>query len=400
MHDLNPTAPAIPGRHWIFWALGCWLVALGLTFAAWVATTHAGPWSPAAEPFRLEGSRLALRGVGQVDGSRIVIQGPAPDGIALAAANLESPLDARNYRYVTVRASGPWPSGGLSFVWRVRGEESKVRRIELSPSGGRILPVVLGSVDGWTGSVIGVGVIARGGLGGPFAIESIELRPSSGWTTIDGIFSDWLEFEPWDGGSIHFMSGGNPALKNPLPLFLGISFAGAVGLYLFVIVLGHTRFDARVALAIALLGWAVIDTRWQLNLWRQLDMTRFQYAGKSWEAKRLAAEDGELFAFMRDAKARIGAAPAHVYVFADEEFDRMRGAYHLFPANVAALKGVRGLLPASAFKPGDVLVLYRKRGVEYDAGAKRLRWDENQALRADLLHVSKGSAVFRVLPPG
>jgi hypothetical protein len=272
--------------------------------------------------------------------------------------------------------------------------------MELSPSGGRILPVALGAIDGWTGSIIGVGVIARGELSGPFAVESIELRPSSGWTTINGIVADWLEFEPWDGGSIHFMSGGNPALKNPLPLFLGISFAGAVGLYLFIIVLGHTRFDARVALAIALLGWAVIDTRWQLNLWRQLDMTRFQYAGKSWEAKRLAAEDGELFAFMRDAKAKIGDAPAHVYVFAEEEFDRMRGAYHLFPANVAALKGVRGLLPAATFKPGDVLVLYRKRGVEYDAGAKRLRWDENQALRADLVHVSKGSAVFRVLPPG
>ncbi len=55
--------------------------------------------------------------------------------------------------------------------------------------------------------------------------------------------------------------------------------------------------------------------RWQLNLWRQLDMTRFQYAGKSWEDKRLAAEDGRLFAFMREAKAKIGDAPAHVFVF-------------------------------------------------------------------------------------
>ncbi len=398
---MNPTEEsAVPRRRWLLWALGCWLAALALAFAAFVATFHAGPWSPAAEPYELPGSKLTLRGPGRVDGSRIVMQGPGPGGSALAAINLETPLDARNYRYVTVRASGPWPSGGVSFAWRVRGEENKVRRIDLTPSGGRILPAVLGSIDGWTGSVIGVGVIARGEMEGPFAVESIELSPSSGWTTIGAIVSDWLEFEPWDGGSIHFMSGGNPALKQPLPLFLGISFVGAVALYLFVIVLGHTTFDPRVVLAIALLGWAVVDTRWQLNLWRQLDMTRFQYAGKSWDDKRLAAEDGALFAFMREAREKIGPAPAHVYVFADDEYSRMRGAYHLYPANVAALKGVQALLPAASFRPGDVLVLYRKRGVQYDAARKDLRWDQTQSLRADLVHFSGGSAVFRVLPPG
>lgn len=400
MHDLNPTAPAVPGLPWIPWALGCWLAALVLTFAAWVATTHAGPWSPAAEPLRLEGSRFALRGVGRAEGSRIVIQGPGPDGHMLAAINLEVPLEASNYRYVTVRASGPWPSGGVSFVWRVRGVEDKVRRIELSPSGGRILPAILGTIDGWSGSVIGVGVIINGELSGPFAVESIELSPSSGWTTVGGIVSDWLEFEPWDGGSIHFMSGGNPDLKFPLPLYLGISFLGAIGLYLFIVLLGHTTFDPRVALAIALLGWAVIDTRWQLNLWRQLDMTRLQYAGKSWEAKRLVAEDGHLFAFMREAAAKLGDAPAHVFVFADEEFERVRGAYHLYPRNVTVQPKRQSLLPASTFKPGDVLVVYRKRGVDYNAAEKTLRWDGSQAVKADLVHASGGSAVFRVTGPG
>lgn len=397
---MDTTAPDDPRRHWLLWGLGCWLAALLLAFAALVASTHTGPWSPAAEPYRLEGAKLRVRGAGRVEGDRVVIAAPGPDGNALAATNLEPPLDARNFRYVTVRASGPWPSGGVSFAWRTKGDEAKVHRIELSPAGGRIQPAVLGSIDGWSGVVTGIGVIVRGDLAGPFSVESIELRPSSGWVTIEGILADWVEFEPWDGGSIHFMAGGNPALRHPLPLFLGVSFVGAIALYLLVIILGHTRFDARVALAIALLGWAVIDARWQLNLLKQLDITRWQYAGKSWEEKRLAAEDGRLFAFMREAKEKIGAAPAHVFVFADEEFDRVRGAYHLYPRNVTVQPKRQSLLPAATFKAGDVLVVYRKRGVEYSPADKTLRWEGTQAVKAEMIHFSAGSAVFRVTGPG
>ncbi len=178
------------------------------------------------------------------------------------------------------------------------------------------------------------------------------------------------------------------------------AFLVAIGLYLLLIVLGHTRFEAKAALAIALLGWAVIDARWQLNLLRQLDMTRAQYAGKSWEDKRLAAEDGELFAFMREAKAKIGDKPAHVYVFSDQEFDRVRGAYHLYPKNVSVQPRRQSLLPAATYKAGDVLVLYRKRGVEYNTAEKRLRWEGTQVIAADLVYFHRGGAVFRVLGPG
>ena len=109
---------------------------------------------------------------------------------------------------------------------------------------------------------------------------------------------------------------------------------------------------------------------------------------------------GGVCAFLGVAWVNRGPGRAHVYVFADDEYSRMRGAYHLYPANVAALKGVQALLPAASFRPGDVLVLYRKRGVQYDAARKDLRWDQTQSLRADLVHFSGGSAVFRVLPPG
>jgi hypothetical protein len=377
-----------------------WLVGVALTFAAFVAWHHAGPWLPSIGPRAVPGSQLqAVRGTIRVDGKAIILEEPGEDGSVVATAAIDPPIEASDYRYVQVLAIGAFPRE-LNFVWRTERGDKAVPRLQVLSSGGRILPIPLSSLDGWTGRILGVGLISRGPLSGPLRIEGLEFRPASVWTTIGSIFSDWLEFEPWDGGSIHFMAGGNPSLKHPLPLFLGVSFLVSVVLYLFVMALGHTQFRPQVVLAIALLGWAVIDARWQLNLWKQLDITRFQYAGRSWEDKRRAAEDGRLFEFMREAKTKIGERPAHVFIYADEEFDRVRGAYHLFPKNVHVRPKIAGLYPASVYKPGDVIVLYRKRGVQYHPAEKRLRWEGEQSIPADMVYFFEGSGVFRVLSQG
>ncbi len=103
---------------------------------------------------------------------------------------------------------------------------------------------------------------------------------------------------------------------------------------------------------------------------------------------------------MLEAGRKIGTAPAHIFVFADDEFDRVRGAYHLYPRNVTVQPKRQALLPAATFRPGDVLVVFRKRGVEYNPAEKSLRWESEQNLKADMIHFSEGSAVFRVLGPG
>ena len=195
------------------------------------------------------------------------------------------------------------------------------------------------------------------------------------------------------------MSGGNPSLRYPLPLFLGIALLVSVALYLALVLMGHTAFVFQAVLAMALFGWMTIDARWQLNLWRQLDITRYQYAGKSWEDKRRAAEDGALFEFIRVAKEKIGKQPAHVFVFSEEEYDRVRSAYHLYPLNVHVRTKIAMLYPPATYKAGDVIVAYRKRAIQYVPSTKTLRWDGTQEVRAELLYFADGSGVFRVLPP-
>lgn len=394
------TLPAVPQRHWLFWAVSCWLAALVLTFIGFLMAFHTGPWQSRVEPRTIPGAKLAVvQGTVRVDGEAIWLERTGQDGTLVVSATLEQPLAAADFRYARVRLAGAFPREGISFIWRTDRGEAKVPRLPLVSSGGRVLPLTLGEIDGWNGRIVGVGLAMRGELAAPLLVDGIEFVPTSWRATAARMLGDWAEFEPWDGGSIHFMAGGNPSLRHPLPLFLGISFLAAIGLYLLVIVLGHARFEPQAVLAIALLGWAVIDARWQLNLLKQLDITRWQYAGKSWEDKRLAAEDGRLFAFMREAKEKIGPAPAHVFVFADDEFDRVRGAYHLYPRNVTVQPKRQALLPAATFKAGDVLVVYRKRGVEYNPADRTLRWEGTQAVKAEMIHFSAGSAVFRVTGP-
>ena len=401
MSSVSPETPTIAvaqRRHWLFWAFCCWIAGLALTFAGFVAVYHSGPWFANVETKTIRGEEFRpARGGARIERGAVILERPGEDGTIIVGATLE-PFDAQLYRFARVRVNGAYPGGGLVLVWRSNRIENKLNRLPVISSGGRILPVTLTAIDGWSGKISGLGLIARGNLGGPLTVDRIELEPSSVWTTIDTMVSDWLEFEPWDGGSIHFMAGGNPSLRHPLPFFLGIAFLVSIALYLVLVVLGNAAFVFQAVLAMALFGWAAIDARWQANLWKQLDITRFQYAGKGWEEKRRAADDGALFEFMRVAKQKIGAAPAHVFVFSEEEFDRVRGAYHLYPLNVHVRPRIAGLYPPGTYRPGDVIVLYRKRATQYVPSSKTLRWDGTNTLHAEMIHFSEGSGVFRVLP--
>ena len=147
-----------------------------------------------------------------------------------------------------------------------------------------------------------------------------------------------------------------------------------------------------MVLGLVFLGWFALDMRWQTNLLRQLDLTRQQFAGKSWKQKHLAAEDGALFDFMQQAKSKLPAAPGRILYFSDDDLLRGRGAYHLLPRNVLA----SNYLPKAAqFRAGDTIVLYAKKGVKHDPSRQVLAWDD-QSLQVELLMLAKGSAVFTV----
>ena len=125
-------------------------------------------------------------------------------------------------------------------------------------------------------------------------------------------------------------------------------------------------------------AWFLLDARWQWNLLRQANITRVQYAGKSWRERHLAAEDGPLFAFIEKVRADLPPPPARVFMVADTHYFRGRGAYHLYPYNVYFDPWRNTMPPPSAVRPGDFFVVYHRQ------------------VAAELLFADSGAALFRI----
>ena len=55
------------------------------------------------------------------------------------------------------------------------------------------------------------------------------------------------------------------------------------------------------------------------------------------------------------------------------------------------------VIPAAVLlKRGDFIVVYQRRGVQYDAQNQLLRWEGTQTVKASLVMLDRGAALFRV----
>jgi hypothetical protein len=147
-------------------------------------------------------------------------------------------------------------------------------------------------------------------------------------------------------------------------------------------------------IGILVAAWLVLDARWTLNLLRQVRVTADTYAGKDIAEKHRAAEDGALYAFIEQARAVMPATPARVFVVSDARYFRERAVYHLLPHNAYTDRTAGSMPPATALRPGDWLVVYQRRGVQYDPAQHRLRWETGETIPADVMLTTPGSALF------
>jgi len=75
---------------------------------------------------------------------------------------------------------------------------------------------------------------------------------------------------------------------------------------------------------------------------------------------------------------------------------RGRGGYYLYPHNVLFDPFANALPPAASLRAGDYVVVYHRRGVQYNREARRLRFEGGDSVEAELIMVEPGAAVFRV----
>jgi hypothetical protein len=383
-------------------ALSIFAASAALCLLAYLAFAAHGPWFGGPSAMRWSASDLTVQR-GTVRPGKDVVSILAPDESGTVVISLKTSFRATDYPVILWRATNVPAGVEAALLWYSDYRASRMSTRALTIEAGQIAQIDMTGDNDWIGNIRGLALVLRGPLLQPIALHGLIVKPMTPAQVLSDRLREWFAFEPWNGASINSVTGGADAQDLPLPIMLAA--IALVGLLIYATLARllpgiFGAFRPTVAAAIFLAAWLALDARWQWNLARQVRSTFERYAGKSWEERHLAAEDGPLFAFIEKAREKMPppVVPApRVFMVADLHYFRDRGAYHLYPYNVFFDPWQNTMPPASALKPGDFLIAYRRQGVQYDPGQQRLRWDGEAPVAAELILVEPGAAVFRIL---
>lgn len=391
-------AAASPARLRIA-AFGVLALGIVVCVVGYLALSVPGSWIGGAPQLQWTAAELSLkRGAGQLARDGLVLS--AADATSTVVVSLGTSFRARDYPGIAWDVTGVPEGVEAAVLWYNDYQPSRVFSRSLSVETGRIRPAMVARDPSWIGRIDGLALVLRGSFTEPIIVHGAAARPMTAAQVLGDRVGEWLAFEPWNGASINTLTGGADIQDLPLPLLL----AAIVGIAsLAYAALARWRPDyfgpsqGAVIAAFFVGAWLILDARWQWNLVRQVDVTREQYAGKSWRERHLAAEDGPLFAFIEKVRAKLPAPSVRVFMAADAHYFRDRGAYHLYPYNVYFDPWHDTIPPPSAMRSGDYVVVFQRRGVQYDAAQQSLRWDGLAPVKAELVLVDTGAALFRIL---
>jgi hypothetical protein len=377
---------------WIFLAS-----ALICTFV-YLAMTVQGPWFSSARTLHWTPGDLSV-----TEGSAQL----SPDGLAVRASDAVHPvriaintsLRATDYPVIAWETLGVSDDLEVAVLWQNEYEPGRVFNQRVDVEAGRVQPISLARNNKWVGRISGVALAVRGNFSEPMVIRGASAKTMSPREVLGDRVAEWFKFEPWNGSSINTLIGGADTQDLPMSFTFAVIFAFAALIY-FVFARWRPQWVGSwrpVIIGAMFLGaWIALDARWMWNLARQVNVTAKLYAGKSWHERHLAADDRAVFAFIEKVRAQLPPPPARIFVVADEHYFRDRSAYHLYPYNVFFDPWRNTMPPASAVRPGDFMVVYQRRGVQYDAAQQRLRWEGGAPVGAELLLADAGAAVFRI----
>lgn len=372
-------------------------LALCALLLGYLAFAVPGSWFSAATPTSYAASTIAIAvGKGSVvDGALVV--GPA-DASGTVIVTVPANFRASDYPGVAWSVTGLPDGTEARLLWRSEFKPGRTYMADIPVEGDRLAPIVAANSADWIGPINGLGLALRFAGAGPVRIAGVTIDTMSAGSLLRGRLRDWTAFENWSGTSINTVVGGADQQELPLPGLFGIAAFITVAVAALV---GWRRpqwlgAGLPVALAAVLfVAWFVLDARWQWNLVRQARFTATAYAGKDWHERHVVAEDGPLFTFIEQVRAKLPPPPARVFMVADAAYFRGRGAYHLYPFNVWFDPWRNALPPASALHSGDFVVVYERPGIQFDARQRVLRWD-GTSIPADALVVQPGAGLFRI----
>lgn len=357
-----------------------------------------GAWFTNVNPLAWNVKSLGLvRGSGGVERNELVVATPDATGIALV--NVVTDFRASEYPGVAWVVAGLADDADARLLWRTDFQPDKVNSVALAVEGGDTRTATLAGNAGWIGHITGIALAIRGPFPQPLRIRGVIAKPMNALDVARRPPRQWLAFERWNGTSINTVVGGVddqdiylPAVVALVGALSGVAVAAIrrwrPGAF-------HATLPALVA-GLFVAGWLLLDVRWTWNLLRQEHATAVQYAGKTLPDKLLAGDDGPLYAFIERALAILPKTPARVFIASDADYFRGRAAYHLYPHRVFYDPRSTALPPASAFRSGDWLLVYQRRGIQFDAEQRKIRWSAGDTVSADPQLVESGAALFLI----
>ena len=395
---LTATSDPVPATRTALGAAVVFVAALAACLLVYAALTLPGAWFPPASPKAWTASDLTLvRGTGQFVGDELVVTAPGADDLVLVRA----PAELRSSDYAVIAWIGVDVSdmAMASLLWRTDYASERLNRAQVHVESGRLMPVIVTKDPAWLGRVTGLALAIRGPLSQPLRLRGVVAKPMGLMETLRDRASEWFAFEGWTGASINTVVGGADIQDLRLPLLLAVTIAVAGGIVALIRRLRPAALamtTAGLIVSFFLASWLLLDMRWTWNLVRQVGKTTKEFAFETTDEKHSTQEDAALYAFVNQARKVLPAEPARIIVYADADYFRGRAAYHLYPHNVY-FEPRRNVLPqARMLRPGDWLLVYQARGIQYDAVQQKLRWNGTETISAEFKMAGPGGALFLI----
>jgi hypothetical protein len=394
---IDAAAPVVQAQTWI---AGVGLLVAGIAVSILlVAIVHSGGnWRSGPPAITVDGGAFALvRGSGHRDGRAFVLEATDGERLGVLSARVAAfGADGHPRVDFNLHSTDALPVE-LVFVWRTEERPNRNFSKRLTWTGTHIAPLELGPDDGWTGSITGVALAAQGALPRPLVLESLSVPSVSVLTVIGDIFRQWGAFIPIVAASVTLPFDDERSHYATLlsTVAAGVFFAAA--LY-WLLTRRTLTFDPRVYWVIVVAGWLILDTRFQVNLWRQLTLTAATFAGKTGEEKRLASDDRKLYTLMKEVSTALPPPPARVHFVADDQALRVRGSYFLYPQNVYYSGTRRPYKPTpEELRSGDYVLLFLTSDLGYDSTTQALVWRDGRRKPVEqILSRPQGLVLVRV----
>jgi hypothetical protein len=392
-------APASRSRHDALVAAVAGLGAALVLAIVYLAVSIPGAWFPRGVDRAFTATELKLAdGTGTLDRGTLVVTAPGANDTTLVT--LETDLRSADFPGVHWIVQGVPDGADVRMLWKTDVATRRTNMAVGVVEAGALRTFVLARDPAWLGRVTGIALAIRAPLAGPIRIDGVVARPLGALDIARARIGEWLRFEPINGATINTIGGGADSQDLPLPPLAAASVLLAALVLLALRRFVPSAYGLGAACTIGGLfvaAWLLLDARFAQNLARQTAVTYAKYAGKTPEERHRAAEDGALYTFIEHARAIMPKSPQRVFVASDEHYFRGRAAWHLYPHNVQFAPFQNAIAPPAWMKPGDWLVVYDRRNVQYDAARRMLRWDGNPPVHAELkLLEPHGAALFLI----